>query len=388
MSSSSVGALGSSAAISSCASAFMLGVAGRGHLARLRQLALRRCWYSRKRVDERLHFGQRLGVRAVGRRIGLHGRIADEPRQLVVARRRRISVSQNLRCHGDHRISGAASGNRAAETPPRRLRSTGASSSAQSLRSRRTRRAPLERLAAPGCAARPAPATRRATVAPAGTSHVELRARRRAREAARTTAPSRACPLQRSPPRVRVVGVGRRALRPTRRRPRRTRASRPARSASRVRSRSGTPETPRARCARGRDDRRRWPRRFEPADAMVHGQEHARPAARATLAAIRSNTFSASGSNASYSRCRTRRPWCVARTTPTNAQTRRSLRPRPRAAPLERRRERSTASGSRRMARHCRQHISFSIPASVREVLAAARGRGRGRGACAIARVT
>ena len=34
-----------------------------------------------------------------------------------------------------------------------------------------------------------------------------------------------------------------------------------------------------------------------------------------------SNTFSASGSNASYSRCRTRRRWCVARTTPTNVHT-------------------------------------------------------------------
>ena len=60
---------------------------------------------------------------------------------------------------------------------------------------------------------------------------------------------------------------------------------------------------------------------LEPADPMVQREPRARPSL-ADLAAIRSNAFSASGSYASYSRYRTRRPRLWLRTRPRNVDHR------------------------------------------------------------------
>ena len=143
---------------------------------------------------------------------------------------------------------------------------------------------------------------------------------RPARATARTAALSRACPFQRQPPRRLVFGIGRRAFDPRVAvleelvLPDRRDLFHPL-----DRVPAGLKGLGAVRASRRRW--RRWPRQ-SPGGRPGGESPPAHPAsARRFSCAIRWNTFSASGPNASYSRYRTRRPWCVARTVPTKEQS-------------------------------------------------------------------
>jgi hypothetical protein len=69
-----------------------------GELLRVAHLALRDC-VGREPLDQRVDLGELLRVLAVRRWIGLNGRIAHEPGELLVPRLDRFQFFTNVRIH-------------------------------------------------------------------------------------------------------------------------------------------------------------------------------------------------------------------------------------------------------------------------------------------------